>query len=153
DQGHGEKPSWGRAAHSCDAFRERLSVGWAFILGQVRDRGHWRPALAAPDSGSSPPHAPGKPPLGEVLDALKDIYLALRHNSRSKRTIRQTNVLRRCFVILEDSGIAVPRTVTTKAQAWTGEMRTTCRQCLLTNLQLDRFAWRRGRSQRDCLRS
>jgi hypothetical protein len=51
----------------------------------------------------------GKPPLDEVLDALRDIYLTLRHSSRSKRTIRQTNVLKRCFTVLEDCGIAVPR--------------------------------------------
>jgi hypothetical protein len=50
----------------------------------------------------------GKPPLDEVLDALKAIYLVLRHSSRTKRTIRQTNVLRR-WVILGDCGIAVPR--------------------------------------------
>jgi hypothetical protein len=51
----------------------------------------------------------GRPPLDEVLDALKSIYLVLLHSSRSKRTIRQTNVLRRCWVILGDCGIAVPR--------------------------------------------
>ena len=51
----------------------------------------------------------GKPPLDEVLDALKDIYLVLRHSSRSKRTLRQTRVLRRCYIVLGDCGIAVPQ--------------------------------------------
>jgi hypothetical protein len=32
----------------------------------------------------------GKPPLDEVLDALKAIYLVLRHSSRMKQTIRHT---------------------------------------------------------------
>jgi hypothetical protein len=49
----------------------------------------------------------GKPPLNEILDALKDMYLTLRHSSRSKRTLRQTRVLKRVFVVLEDCGIAV----------------------------------------------
>jgi hypothetical protein len=51
----------------------------------------------------------GKPPLDEILDAFRDIYLVLLRNARSKRTIRQTNVLRRCFVILQDCGLTVPR--------------------------------------------
>jgi hypothetical protein len=50
----------------------------------------------------------GKPPLDEILDALKEIYLTLRHSSRSKRTLRQAGVLKRVFVMLEDCGIAVP---------------------------------------------
>jgi hypothetical protein len=39
---------------------------------------------------------------------MPDIYLTLRHNSRSKGTLRQARVLKRVFVILEDRGIAVP---------------------------------------------
>jgi len=44
----------------------------------------------------------GKPPLDEILDALKEIYLTLRHSSRSKRTLRQAGVLKRVFIVLED---------------------------------------------------
>jgi hypothetical protein len=44
----------------------------------------------------------GRPPLDEVLDVLRDIYLTLRHSSRSKRTLRQARMLRRAFVMLED---------------------------------------------------
>jgi hypothetical protein len=50
----------------------------------------------------------GKPPLDEILDALKEIYLTLRHSSRSKRTLRQAGVLKRVFIVLEDCGVAVP---------------------------------------------
>jgi hypothetical protein len=59
----------------------------------------------------------GRPPLDEVLDALKAIYLVLLHSSRSKRTIRQTNVLRRCYVILGDGEIAVPRPIAARLEA------------------------------------
>jgi hypothetical protein len=80
----------------------QLEAGSAASGGALRIRHREGEAVSDDRNG-------GKPPLDEVLVALKDIYLALPHSSRSKRTIRQTNVLRRCFVILEDSGIAVPR--------------------------------------------
>jgi hypothetical protein len=50
----------------------------------------------------------GTPPLNEVVDALKDICLTLRHNSRSKRTLRQVRALKRVFAVLSDCDVAVP---------------------------------------------